>query len=63
MMKRGRGLVLLLIGLVLVAIGVLNLWRLLSSPLEVQRGYLAQTVLPLIAGLWAVIGGIYTFTH
>jgi hypothetical protein len=62
-MKRWPGLLLLLIGLVLLAVGLLNLGRLLASPLETQRGYLAQTVLPLVAGLWAVIGGIYTLTH
>lgn len=41
----------------------MNLGRLLASPLEAQRGYLAQTVLPLVAGLWAVVGGLYTLTH
>lgn len=62
-MKRWPGVLLLLVGLGLLAVGVVNLGRLLASPLEAQRGYLAQTVLPLVAGLWAVVGGVYTLTH
>ncbi len=63
MMRRGRGILLLLVGLVLVAIGLVNLWRLLASPLEAQRGYLAQAVLPLVAGFWGLVAGLYTLTH
>jgi hypothetical protein len=62
-MKRGRGLLLLLVGLALMAVGLVHLGRLLASPLETQRGYLAQTVLPLVGGFWALVAGVYTLTH
>lgn len=57
------GWLLVLAGLVLVAIGLLNVSRLLGAPLEAQRGYLAQTVFPLVVGLWLLIVGVYTLQH
>ena len=58
--KLWLGRLLLLAGLVLLAIGLLNVSRLLGTPLEAQRGYLAQTVFSLVVGLWLLILGIYT---
>lgn len=48
-----------LLGVLLVATGIVNLARLLAAPLEAQRGYLAQTVFPLVVGLSLFVGGIY----
>ncbi len=53
----------MLAGLGLVGIGLLNVSTLLGAPLEAQRGYLAQTVFPLVCGLWLLIFGIYTLQH
>lgn len=57
-MKRWLGRVVALLGIVLVATGVVNWGRLLAAPLEAQRGYLPQTVFTLLVGLWLFIGGI-----
>lgn len=57
--KRWFGPTLVLLGILLVATGILNSSRLLAAPLEAQRGYLAQTVFPLLVGLWLFIGGIW----
>ncbi|MGH7325621.1 MAG: hypothetical protein ACREJ9_13395 [Candidatus Rokuibacteriota bacterium] len=46
-----------------MATGLLNVSRLLGVPLEVQRGYLAQTVVPLVVGLWLLIVGVYTLKN
>lgn len=52
LVRRSRlGWLLTLAGLGLLAIGLLNVSRLLGAPLEAQRGYLAQTVVPLVVGL------------
>lgn len=61
--KLWLGWLLALAGLVLVATGLLNVSRLLGVPLEVQRGYLAQTVVPLVVGLWLLIVGVYTLKN
>lgn len=57
--RRWLGLLLFLGGVALVAIGIVNVGRLLAAPLEVQRGYLAQSVFPLAIGLFLVVGGLY----
>lgn len=61
--KRWLGRLLLFLGLVLLAIGLMNASWLLASPLEGQGGYLARTVFPLVVGLWLVVSGIYTLGH
>lgn len=61
--KLWLGWLLTVAGLVLVAIGLLNVSRLLEAPLDSQRGYLAQTVFPLVVGLWLLIVGVYTRQH
>ncbi len=58
--RKWLGLLGVIAGIVLVAIGVTNLRRLLAAPLEAQPGYVAQTVFPLILGLGLVVGGIYS---
>lgn len=57
--KRWLGPVLAVLGVLLVATGVVTWVRLLAAPLEAQRGYLAQTVFPLVVGLWLFVAGIY----
>jgi len=61
--KLWLGRLLLLAGVVLVAMGLVNASRLLGAPLEAQRGYLVQTVFPLVVGLWLFILGVYTLQH
>lgn len=59
MSNRWLGPSLALVGILLVAIGIVSLSRLLAAPLEAQRGYLAQTVFPLVVGLALFVGGLY----
>lgn len=61
MRNRWLGLVLALVGILLVAFGVVNFARLLAAPLEAQPGYLPQTVFPLAVGLALVVGGLYAW--
>lgn len=58
-MRKWLGPLCVIAGIVLVAIGLANLGRLLAVPLEAQRGYLAQSLFPLIVGVWLFIGGVY----
>lgn len=62
MRNRWLGPVLALVGVLLVVFGSVNFARLLAAPLEAQRGYLPQTVFPLVVGLALVVGGIYAWT-
>lgn len=57
------GPVLLVAGLVALAVGIANAARLLAAPLDAQRGYLAPTIFPLVAGLWLLIAGLYILFH
>ena len=43
----------------IMLIGLANLARLLGAPLEAQRGYLVQSIFPLVVGLWLLVGGVY----
>ena len=61
MSKRWLGPVLALLGILLVVMGIVNWGRLLAAPPEAQRGYLAQTVFPLVVGLWLFVGGMYAW--
>lgn len=55
---RWLGWLLLIVGLVLLGIGIANTVRLLTAPLEAQRGYLALSIFPLIGGLWTFVAGV-----
>lgn len=59
MSNRWLGPAVALLGILLVAIGVVSFTRLLAVPFEAQRGYVAQTVFPLVIGLSLFVGGIY----
>jgi uncharacterized membrane protein YidH (DUF202 family) len=56
--RRWLGLLLVVAGLILMAIGAVSFGRLLTVPLEAQRRYLAPTMSSLVVGLWLLIGGL-----
>lgn len=59
MSNRWLGPALTLVGILLVAVGIVSFARLLAPPLEVNRGLVALTVFPLVVGLSLVVVGIY----
>jgi len=61
--KKWLSLCAVLVGIVLLITGVYNWQALLAAPLEAKRTYLLQTVLPLIAGAWLLVGGVYSLKH
>lgn len=57
------GPLLVVVGIALATIGLVNLRGLLAAPLEAQRSHLAQSLFPLIVGIWLFIGGAYAITR
>lgn len=57
--RRWGSLLLVILGLVVLGFSLVSARNLLAAPLDAQREYLAQTVFPMVVGLWLLIGGIY----